>query len=94
MKSGRCGDWVWYVWKGQQWRRRWVKPLDHKTPEQMYWRARLAAASKAYHEQLTQEQRQVYIRAGAQKKTKPRLSQSGKHSGLLYWVSEQCKKKT
>ncbi len=32
-KSGRCGDWVWYVRDGHQWRRRWLKPFDPKTAE-------------------------------------------------------------
>jgi len=91
VKSGRCGDWVWYVWKGHQWRRRWLKPYDPKTPKQVYWRARLAAASKAYGEGLTQEQRRVCIAAGAQRKTRRRLGQSGKVTGQQYWVGEQCK---
>jgi hypothetical protein len=82
---------VWYVWKGHQWRRRWLKPYDPKTPRQVYWRARLAAASKAYSQGLTQEQRQACIAAGAQRKTRPRLGQSSKKTGQLYWVGEQCK---
>jgi hypothetical protein len=91
LKSGRCGDWVWYVWKGHQWRRRWLKPYDPQTPQQVYWRARLAAASKAYSQRLTQEERRACIAAGAQRKTRRRLGQSGKKTGQLYWVGEQCK---
>ncbi len=79
--------------KGHQWRRRWVKPYDPKTAKQLAWRAHLAAASKAYHEVLTEEQRQACIVAGAQRKTRPRLGQSGKETGQQYWVGEQCKKK-
>jgi hypothetical protein len=94
MKSGRCGDWVWYVWKGRQWRRRWLKPFDPKTPKQVYWRARLAAASKAYSEVLTREQRHACIAAGAKRKIRRRLGQSGHETGQQYWVGGECKEKS
>ncbi len=91
VKSGRCGDWVWYVWNGQQWRRRWFKPFDPKTPKQVYWRARLAAASKAYNEALTDKQQDACIAAGAKRRTRPRLGQSGQPTGQQYWVGKECK---
>jgi len=93
LKSGRCGDWVFYLWSGQQWRRRWLKPYDPKTPKQVYWRARLTAASKAYSETLTDEQQDACIAAGARRRTRPRLGQSGQQTGQQYWVGEKGKQK-
>ena len=92
-KSGRCGDWVWYVWNGHQWRRRWVKGFDPKTAKQRAQRARLAAASKAYNEVLTEEQRQACIAEGAKRRTRPRLGQSGPPTGQQYWVGKECSEK-
>jgi hypothetical protein len=89
VKSGRCGDWVWYVWKGHQWRRRWLKPYDPKTPKQVYWRALFAAASKAYSGELTEEQQDACIAAGAKRQTRPRLGQSGPETGHQWWVSKE-----
>lgn len=91
VKSGRCGDWVWYVWRGQQRRRRWLKPYDPKTAKQQAWRAHLAAAAKAYNDLLTDEQRAACIAAGAQQRTHPRLGQSGKRTGQQYWVGKVCR---
>ncbi len=92
-KSGRCGDWVWYVWNGHQWRRRWVKGFDPKTTKQRARRARLAAASKAYNEVLTEEQRVACIAEGAKRRTRPRLAQSGQPTGQQYWVGKECREK-
>jgi hypothetical protein len=91
IKGGRCGDWVWYVWKGHQWRRRWLKGLDPKTARQRVWRAHLAAASKSYGEVLTEEQRAACIAAGASRRSRPRLAQSGLLTGQQYWVGKECK---
>ena len=93
LKSGRCGDWVWYVWKGFRWRRRWLKGFDPKTAKQRAWRAHLAAASKAYNELLTEEQRQACIAAGARRRSRPRLGQSGLLTGQQYWVGKECSEK-
>ncbi len=90
VKSGRCGDWVWYV-RGHQWRRRWLKPFDPKTAKQRAWRAHLAAASKAYNELLTEEQREACIAAGARRRTRARLGQSGPQTGQQYWVGKELK---
>ncbi len=92
-KSGRCGDWVWYVRNGHQWRRRWVKGVGPKTARQRAWRARLAAASKAYNEVLTEEQRKACIAEGAKRQTRPRLGQSGHPTGQQYWVGKECSEK-
>ena len=90
VKSGRCGDWVWYVRDGHPWRRRWLKPFDPKTAKQLAWRAHLAAASKAYNETLTDEQQDACIVAGAKRRTRSRLGQSGPQTGQQYWVGKEC----
>ena len=92
-KSGRCGDWVWYVWNGHQWRRRWLKGIDPKTAKQRAWRAHLAAASKSYNEVLTDEQQDACIAAGARRRCRPRLGDSGMHTGQQYWVGKKCSEK-
>ena len=68
LRSGRCGDWVWYVRNGKQFHRLWSKPCDPRTPLQLYWRARLGAASKRYSQGLTGGQRDACIAAGARLK--------------------------
>ena len=78
---------------GQQWRRRWFKPFDPKAARQQAWRARLAAASKAYSETLTDEQQDACIAAGAKRRTRPRLGQAGQQTGQQYWVGKECKQK-
>lgn len=93
LKSGRCGDWVWYVSRGHQWRRRWLKPYDPKTAQQLDWRAHLAAASKAYNEVLTEAQRAACITAGGQRWTRTRLGQSGAQTGQQYWVGQALSEK-
>jgi hypothetical protein len=93
IKSGRCGDWVWYVWKGFQWRRRWLKPFDPKTAKQRAWRAHLATASKAYSEALTEEQRAACIAAGAGRRSRRRLGQSGWLTGQQHWVGQELSEK-
>ena len=93
VKSGRCGDWVWYEPGGHQCRRRWVKGIDPQTPWQLAWRARLAAASKAYNQALTDTQQDACIAAGARRRTRPRLGQSGLETGQQYWVGKECKEK-
>ena len=93
VKGGRCGDWVWYVRNGHQWRRRWVKGFDPKTPKQLAWRARLAAASKAYSDTLTDAEQEACIAAGAKRRTRPRLGQSGPQTGHQYWVGKACSEK-
>ncbi len=92
-KSGRCGDWVWYVRNGHQWRRPWLKGFDPKTAKQRAWRARLAAASKSYNEVLTEEERRACIAEGAKRRTRPRLGQSGPQTGQQYWVGKECSEK-
>jgi len=67
-----------------------LKPYDPKTARQLAWRAHLAAASKAYNELLTDEQQAACIAAGARRRTRPRLGQSGAQTGQQYWVGKTC----
>ena len=91
IRSGRCGDWVFYVLRrNKQWRRRWVKPRDRCTPKQRYWRARLGAASRSYSASLTHEQQNACIAAGAKRRSRRRLGQSGRLTGQQYWVGKRC----
>jgi hypothetical protein len=91
IRSGRCGDWVWYVLPGnKQCRRLWVKPRDPRTPHQRHWRARLGAASRKYSDSLTDDQQDACIAAGAKLRSRPRLAQWGWLTGQQYWVSREC----
>ena len=89
-RSGRCGDWVFYLVRGKQLRRLWIKPRDPRTPSQRYWRARLAAASRKYSHTLTKEQVDACIAAGARRRSRPRLAQSGRLTGQQWWVRTEC----
>ena len=86
LKSGRCGDWVWYLRGGKQRRRLYVKPRDPRTPRQRYWRAKFGAASSRYSHALTQEERRACIEAGSKLRSRPRLAQSGPLKGQHYSI--------
>jgi hypothetical protein len=86
IKSGRCGDWVWYLRRNRQLRRLYVQPRDPQTPRQLVWRTRFGTASKNYSQGLTQEQREARIIAGAKFRSQPRLAQSGPLTGQQYSI--------
>ncbi len=85
-KSGRCGDWVWYMRGAKQWRHLYVQPRDPRTPAQRYWRAKFGAASRKYSQSLTQEERRTFIAAGSKLRSRPRLGQSGPLNGQHYSI--------
>ena len=89
-KSGRLGKWVYYMRNGKQCRRRYVKPRDTRTPEQLRLRAAFGAASHAYSWELTEEERQECRTAGAKVRSRPRLAQSGRLSGQQYHVRRKA----
>ena len=90
IRSGRCGDWVFYrLPGGKQCRRRWVRPKDPRTPAQVQNRARLAAASRKYSTVLTERERDAFIAAGARCRSRPRLGQSGPLTGSQYSVRSE-----
>lgn len=81
LTSGRCGDYVRYVFDNKQHRRLYVEPANPRTLRQQRWRDRFRAASKNYSESLTDEQRDACIVAGAKLRSRPRLGQSGPLTG-------------
>jgi hypothetical protein len=86
LRSGRCGDWVWYMRGSKQCRRRYVRPKDPGTMAQLLNRARLKTTSRRYSRMLTQEERAACIAAGAKLRSRTRLNQSGPLTGQQYWV--------
>ena len=87
LRSGRCGDWVYYLLRGhKQFRRRWVRPKDPRTLPQIHNRVRLGTASCHYSARLTEEERDACIAAGANRQSRPRLGQSGPLTGQQYLV--------
>jgi hypothetical protein len=93
LKSGRCGDWIWYLRRGKQLRRLWTKVRDPRSSKQLYWRKLLSAASKRYSAALTYEQQNACIAAGSKLRSRPRLGQWGYLTGQQYWVRQECKGK-
>ena len=89
IRSGRCGDWIWFVRHGKQIRRRYLRPHDPRTPAQLRSRARLSAASKEYSYSLTEKQRVACIAAGAKLRSRPRLGQSGPLTGQQYSIRRE-----
>jgi len=89
VKSGRCGDWIWFVRHGKQIRRLYVRPHDPRTPAQLRSRARLSAASKKYGNSLTGKQQDACVAAGAKLRSRPRLGQSGPLTGQQYSIRRQ-----
>jgi len=91
-KSGRCGDFVFYVRGNKQCRRRYVLPKDPRTAGQLRARVAFGAASKAWSHspQLTQEQREAWRKAAAKVQSRPRLGQSGPLTGQQHFVGRKC----
>ena len=78
LKSGRCGDWIWFVRYGKRCRRPYARPTDPRTLAQLRSRGCLSAASKIYSRWLTDEQQDACIAAGAKLRTRPRLGKLGR----------------
>ena len=92
-KSGRCGDWIWYMLGSHQHRRRYAKPQDPRTRPQRRSRARFAAASRKYSASLTDPQQDACIAAGAKLKCRPRLGPSGYLTGQQYLIRRELARK-
>jgi len=90
IRSGWCGDWIWYMRGSRQCRRRYARPRDPRTVAQWLSRARLTAASRRYSSFLTQEQQGACIAAGAKVRSRLRLGQSGPLTGQQYWVRKDA----
>ena len=94
IRSGRCGDQVRYLLPGgKRGHHLYVKPHDPKTPKQRYWRGRLGAASRSYSASLSEAQRKACIAAGAKRRSRQRLGQSGRLTGQQHWVGQECSRK-
>jgi hypothetical protein len=93
-RSGRWGEWVYYLRSNQQCRRRYVVPQDPRTPNQLRCRAALTAASKAWSHSpaLTPADRQAWIASGAKVQSRVRLNQSGPLTGQQHFVGRTCAK--
>jgi hypothetical protein len=90
LRSGRCGDWVFYVLPGNKLcRRRWVRPKDPRIPAQLHNRVRFGAASRSYSAALTKQEREACIAAGARRQSRRRLGQSGPLTGQQYLVHKE-----
>jgi hypothetical protein len=90
LKSGRCGDWIFYVWGDKQFRHLDVKPHDPRTPIQRCWRNRLTGASRRYSRSLSEAERAASIAAGAKRRSRKRLGQCGRLTGQQHWVGKEC----
>jgi hypothetical protein len=86
LKSGRCGDWIWYMRGSKQCRRRYTRPKDPHTLAQLLCRARFGAVSRRYSRSLADEEREACIATGVKLRSRPRLNQSGPLTGQQYWV--------
>jgi hypothetical protein len=94
-KSGRCGEYVYYLRKGRQCWRRYVVPKDPRTPPQQRSRAAFGAASKTWSQskRLTEKQRDAWYADGAKKQSRPRLGQSGPLTGQQNYIGRNCTRK-
>jgi hypothetical protein len=93
-RSGRCGEWVYYMLGNKQCRRRYVVPKDPRTAKQLRCRAALATASRAWSHssELTQEDRRDWCAEGAKAESRVRLVQSGSLTGQQHFVGRNCAK--
>ena len=89
IKSGRCGDWIWWVHSGKQIRRPYLRPRDPRSLAQVRSRARFGAASGKYSYSLTEKQQHACIAAGAKRRSQPRLGQSGPLTGQQYSIRKE-----
>ncbi len=87
--SGRCGDYVWFVRRGKQLRRVWVKPRDPRTGRQRICRARLGVVSAFYSVRLTDAEQDAHTAAGAKRRCRRRLGDSGTMTGHQYLVHKE-----
>ncbi len=92
LKSGREGDWVYYVRGTKQFRRRYVRPVDRRSPAQLRVRAALGAASKfwSHNLEITEAQRDAWEAAANKRQSRVRLGQSGPLTGQQHFVGRAC----
>ena len=84
-KSGRSGDFVFYMRRKTLCRRRYVVPRNVRTAPRRRTRGTFGAIAKAWGKRLTEEQRQAWVASGAKVKSQPRLWQSGPLFGAMHF---------
>ena len=91
-KSGRQGDWIYYVRGNRQLRRPYKKPRDPRTPAQLRCRAAFRTAVKAWSQSqgMTQDDQRAWIAVAGKVQSRPRLAQSGPLTGQQYFISVNC----
>ena len=91
-KSGRQGDWIYYVRRNRQLRRPYKKPRDPRTPAQLRCRAAFRTAVKAWSQSqgMTQDDQRAWIAVAGKVQSRPRLAQSGPLTGQQYFISVNC----
>ena len=91
-KSGRQGDWIYYVRGNRQLRRPYKKPRDPRTPAQLRCRAAFGKAVKAWSQSqgMTQDDQRAWIAVAGKVRSRPRLAQSGPLTGQQYFISVNC----
>jgi hypothetical protein len=84
-KSGRCGDYVFYMRRRRLFRHRYVVPRNVRTAARRRTRGDFGAIAKAWGGRLTEEQRRAWMAAAAKVKSHPRLWQSGPLTGEMHF---------
>jgi hypothetical protein len=84
-KSGRCGQYVFYMRRRKLCRRRYVIPRNVRTAARRRTRGAFGDIAKAWGERLTEEQRLAWVASGAKVKSHPRLWQSGRLTGEMHF---------
>jgi hypothetical protein len=85
LKSGRNGDFVFYMRGGKLCRRRYVVPTNVRTAARRRMRRSFGAIAKAWSNWLTEEQRQAWMASAAKVQSHPRLSQWGWLFGAMHF---------
>src|ERR1022692_3613028 len=85
-RSGRDGDFVYYMRGRKLCRRRYVIPKNVRTAGRGRARGAFGAISKAWSRVLTEEQRQAWSAATAKVRSRPRLGQAGWLSGQTFFA--------
>jgi hypothetical protein len=84
-KSGRSGDYVFYMRRNKLCRRRYVIPTNVRTPARRRTRRAFGAIAKAWNRRLTEAQYQAWLASAAKVRSHPRLGQSGPLTGQQHF---------
>ena len=93
-KSGRCGEYVYYMRQGRQCWRHYVVPKDPRTARQQLSRKAFSAASRMWSQDgpLTEAERDAWYADGAKRQSRRRLGQSGPLTGQQDYVGRNYAK--